>query len=63
MELIVKSFFLLNLKDNEIYLPSDFNINILQNGNYILNRKRLAACQGLVHTLINKYQEFCQTFS
>ena len=63
MELIVKSFSLLNLKDNEIYLLGDFNINLLQNGNYILNRKGLAACQGPVHTLINKYQEFCQLFS
>ena len=60
MELIVKSFSLLNLKDNEIYLLGDFNINLLQNGNYILNRKGMAACQGAVHTLINKYQEFCQ---
>ena len=63
MELIIKSFSLLNLKDNEIYLLGDFNINLLQNGNYILNRKGLAACQGPVHTLINKYQEFCQIFS
>ena len=58
MELIVKSFSLLNLKDNEIYLLGDFNINLLQNGNYILNRKGLAACKGPVHTLINKYLEF-----
>ena len=63
MELIVKSFYLLNLKDNKIYLLGDFNINLLQNGNYILNKKRMAVCQGAVHTLINKYQEFCQTFS
>ena len=62
MELIVKSFSLLNLKDNEIYLLGDFNI-ALQNGNYIFNRKGWAVCQGSVHTLINKYQEFCQLFS
>ena len=63
MELIVKGFFLLNLKDNEIYLLSDFNINLLRSGNYVFNRKGMAACQGPVHTLINKYQEFCQIFS
>ena len=62
MELIVKSFSLLNQKDNEIYLLGDFNI-ALQNGNYIFNRKGWAVCQGSVHTLINKYQEFCQLFS
>ena len=55
MELIVKSFSLLNLKDNEIYLLGDFNINLLQNENYIY--------QGTVHTSTNKYQEFCQIFS
>ena len=63
MELIVKSFSHLKLKENEMYLLGDFNINLLQNGNYILNRKGMAACQGPVHTLINKYQEFCQIFS
>ena len=63
MELIVKSFSLLNLKNNEIYL------SLLQNRNYILNRKPrnyilnrgLPFCQGPVHTLINKYQEFYVT--
>ena len=63
MELIVNSFSLLNLQDNEIYLLGDFNINLLQNRNYILNRKGMAVCQGAVHTLIYKYQEFCQIFS
>ena len=63
MELIFKTFSLLNLKDNEIYLLGDFNINLLQNGNYILNRKGMAVCQGAVHTLVNKYQVFCQIFS
>ena len=60
IELIVNSFSLSNLKDNEIYLLGDFNINLLQNGNYILNTKGMTACQGPVHTLINKCQEFCQ---
>ena len=63
MKLIVKSFSLLNLKDNELYLLGDFNINLLQNGNYILNTQGMAFCQGAVHTLINRYQGFCQIFS
>ena len=46
-----------------IHLLVDFNINLLQNRNYILNRKGCAACQEQVHTLINKYQEFRQLFS
>ena len=63
MELIVKSFSLLNLKDNKIYLPGDFNINLLRNGNHILNRKGIAGFQGPVHTLTNKHQKCCQIFS
>ena len=63
MELIVKDFSHLNLKDNEINLLGNFNINLLQNGNYILNGKRMAACQGPVQTLINTYQEFYHIFS
>ena len=62
MNLIVKGFSHLNLKDNEIYLLGYFIINLLQNGNYILNGKGIAACKGQVHTLINKYQEFCHQY-
>ena len=51
MELIFKGFSHLNLKDDEIYLLGDFNINLLQNGNYVLSGKGMAACQGPVHTL------------
>ena len=38
-----------------MYLLGDFNIDLLPNINYILNEKGMAACQGPVHTLINKY--------
>ena len=62
MELIVKSFSLLNLKDNKIYLLGDFYINLLRNGNHSLNRKGIAGFQGPVHTLTNKHQKFCQIF-
>ena len=63
MELIIKDSSHLNLKDNKIYLFGEFNINLLQNGNYILNGKVMPACQGPVHALKNKHQEFCQIFS
>ena len=39
----------------------DFSINLLQNGNYVLNGKGTAACQRPVHALINKHQEACQS--
>ena len=38
-----------------MYLLGDFNIDLLQNINYILNEKGIVVCQGPVHTLINKY--------
>ena len=41
MEIIVQSF---SLSNNEIYLLGDFNINLLQNKNHILNRKGITAC-------------------
>ena len=55
MELIFKDCSYINLKDNEIYLLGDFEIDLLQNRNCILNGKGTAACQRPVHTLTNKY--------
>ena len=49
---MVEPFSNLNLKDNNIYILGDFNINFFQNGKYILNGKR--------GTMINRYKEFCQ---
>ena len=63
MNLMVKKCSNLNLKDNEIYPLGDFNINLSQNGKYILNRKRSTTSQGSVHTMINRYREFCQIHS
>ena len=63
MDLMVEKFSNLNLKDNEIYLLGDFNINLFQNGKYILNGKRSTTSQGSVHTMINRYKEFCQIYS
>ena len=61
-DLMVKIFSNLNLKDNEIYLLGDFN-NLFQNSKYILNGKRSTTSQGSVHTMINRYREFCQIHS
>ena len=63
MDLIVEKFFNLNLKDNEIYLLGDFNINFFQNGRYILNGKRSTASQGSTHSMINGYKVFYQIHS
>ena len=63
MDLMVETFSNSNLKDNEIYLLGDFNINFFQNGKYILNGKRNTTSQESVHTMINRYKEFCQIHS
>ena len=63
MDLMVEKFSNLNLKDNEIYLLGDFNINLFQNGKYILNGKRSTTSQGSVHIMINRYKAFCQIHS
>ena len=63
MDLMVEKFSNLNLKDNEIYLLGDFNINLFQNGKCILNGKGSTTFQGSVHTMINRYREFCQIHS
>ena len=34
-----------------IYLLAKFNIKLLQNGNYTLNRKGMAPCQGAIFSL------------
>ena len=59
MDLMVEKLSNLNLKDIEVYLLSDFNINLFKNSKYILNGKRSIASQGSVHTMINRYKEFC----
>ena len=43
-------------------LGGDFKINLSQNW-YNLDRKGAAVCQSPVHTLVNKFHEFCQIFS
>ena len=63
MDLMVEKFSNLNLKDNEIYLLGDFNINLFQNDKYILNGKRSTTCQVSGHTMTNKYKEFCKIHS
>ena len=60
---MVEKFSNLNLKDDEIYLLCDFNINLFQSGKYILNGKRSTTSQGSVHTMINRYRELCQIHS
>ena len=63
MDLMIEKISNLNLEDNEIYLLSEFSINLFQKGEYILNGKRSTTSQESVHTMINRYEELCQIYS
>ena len=60
---MVEKFSNLNLKDNQIYLFGDFNVNLFQNDKYILNGRGSTTSQGSVHSMRNIYKEFCQIHS
>ena len=53
----------MDLMVEKLNLLGDFNINLFQNGKYILNGKRSTASQRSIHTMINRYKEFCQIHS
>ena len=50
-------------KTNEIYLLGHFNINLFQNGKFILKEDQSYKIENFGSALANKYKEFCQTFS
>ena len=49
-------------KTNEISLLGDFNIDLLQNGKFILKENQSNELKNPISTLVNKFKEFCQTF-
>ena len=50
-------------KTNEIYVPGDFNINLLQNGKFILKENQSYKLKNSSSALVNSHKEFCQKFS
>ena len=50
-------------KTNEIYLLGDFNINLLQNGKFILKENQSYKLRSFSSALVSKYKRFCQIFS
>ena len=56
-------FLQIDNKTNEIYLLGDFNINLLQNGKFILEENQSYKLKNPSSALVNKYKEFCQIFS
>ena len=50
-------------KTNEIYLFGDFNINLLQNGKFILKENQPYNLKSSSSAFVNKCKEFCQIVS
>ena len=63
LSLFSNEFQQIDSKTNEIYLLGDFNINFLQNGKLILKENLSYKLKSSSSALVNKYKEFCQTFS
>ena len=58
-----KDFQQIDSKTNEIYLLGDFNINLLQNGKFILKENQSYKLKSSSSALVTKYKEFCEKFS
>ena len=62
LNLLSDNFQQIDLKKKEIYLLGDFNINLIQNGKFLLKENQSNQSKEPISPLINKYKEFCQTF-
>ena len=62
-DIFSNNFQQIDSKTNEIYLLGDFNINLLQNEKFILKENQSYELKTFSSALVNKYKEFCQTFS
>ena len=58
LSLFSNEFQRIDSKTNEIYLLGDFNINLLQNGKFILKENLSYKLKGSSSALVNKYKEF-----
>ena len=63
LEILLNDFKKVDIRKKEIYILGDFNINLLQNGKFILKENQSNIFKIDTTPLINKYKEFCQTFS
>ena len=62
LNLLSNSFQQIDLNKNEIYLLGDVNINIFQNGKFLLKENQSNQVKDPTSSLISKYKEFCQSF-
>ena len=62
LEILSNDFKKVDIRKKVIYILGDFNINLLQNGKFILKENQSNIFKIDTTHLINKYREFCQTF-
>ena len=62
LNLLSNSFQQIDLNKKEIYLLGDFNINLFQNGKFLLKDNQSNQVKDPTSSLISKYKEFCQSF-
>ena len=62
LDLLSNSFQQIDLNKKEIYLLGDFNINLFQNGKFLLKENQSNQVKDTTCSLISKYKEFCQSF-
>ena len=62
LNLLSNSFHQIDLNKKEIYLLGDFNINLFQNGKFLLKENQSKQVKDPTSSLISKYKEFCQSF-
>ena len=62
LNLLSNSFQQIDLNKKEIYLLGDFNINLFQNGKFLLKENQSNQVKDPTSSLISKYKEFCQSF-
>ena len=63
LEILSNDFAKVDIRKKEIYILGDFNINLLQNGKFILKENQSNTFKIDTRPLTNKYKEFCQIFS
>ena len=62
LNLLSNSFQQIDLNKKEIYLLGDFNINLFQNGKFLLKENQSNQVKDPTSSLISKYKKFCQSF-
>ena len=63
LDIFLNNFQQIGYKTNEFYLLRDFNINLLQNGTFILKENQSYELKNSTYAFVNKRKNFCQKLS